>query len=130
MTRGRLWLVKFLQVLFLFLRQRLPPNSNRLVNSLNATEPNNRTTNPLIDPSQSNMGHLPALFLGNLLHSLYSLSINLAETFLKLRLTTRGCAESFNWTSKMATSERCPLILLAYIRFWDGGNVLESIQHQ
>jgi hypothetical protein len=116
-TRDRLWLVKFLQVLLFFLSQRLPSNINRLVNSLNATEPNNRTANPLIDPSQSNMGHFPAPLLSNLLHSLYGLGINLAETLLKLRLTTGGCTESFNWTSEMATSERCPLILLADIRY-------------
>ena len=118
MTRDRLWLVKLLQVLLFLLRQRLPSNINRLINSFNATEPNNRTANPLIDPSQSNMGHLPAPFLSNLLDSLYGLGINLAETLLKLRLTTRSCAKSLDWTSKMATSERCPLILLADIRYW------------
>ena len=130
MTRDRLWLVKLLQVLLYLLRQRLPSNINRLINSFNATEPNNRTANPLIDPSQSNMGHLPAPLLSNLLHSLYSLGINLAETLLKLRLTTGSCAKSFNWTSKMTTSKRCPLILLADISCWYRRNVLGSIQRQ
>ena len=117
-TRDLFWLVKLLQVLLFLIRQRLSSNINRLVNSRSATEPNNWTANPLIDPSQSNVGLFPSPLLSNLLDSLYNLGINLAKTFLKLRLTTGSCAESFNWTSKMATSERCPLILLADIRYW------------
>ena len=115
-TRDLLWLVKLLQVLLFLIRQRLSSNINRLINSRNATEPNNRTANSLIDPSQSNVGLLPTLLFGNLFDSLYNFGIDLAEALLKLWLATDSCAESFNWTSKMATSQRCPLLLLADIR--------------
>ena len=64
MSRNSLRLIQFLQILLFFIRQRLSPNINRLINPLNTTEPNNRTADPLIDPRQRNLAHLPALLLG------------------------------------------------------------------
>lgn len=69
MPRDGLWNIQLLQILLLFLRQRLSSHIKRLINPVNTAESNNRTADPLINPRQRNLTHLPALLLSQLLNT-------------------------------------------------------------
>jgi hypothetical protein len=82
MASNRLWLVQFLEILLLFLSQSLPSNLNRFINSIHTAESNNWAANLLVDPSQSNLRHLPAFLLSEFLYTVYDFGINFSEAFL------------------------------------------------
>ena len=60
--------VQLLKIFLLFIRQRLPPNINRFLYPLHATEPDDRARDAFVEPCKRNMAHLPALLFRELLH--------------------------------------------------------------
>lgn len=79
MTHDILRYIGFLQVFNLFLRQGLSPNLNRLIQSLQIAETNDRDGALLDDPGQCHLAHLPALLLRQLLHSVDDLDIGFSD---------------------------------------------------
>jgi len=69
MADDSLRLVELLEVFFLLFRQYLPLCLNRLIDTLDTAEPNNRTSHPLVDPRQRYMAHLPPALFSNFLHA-------------------------------------------------------------
>lgn len=55
--------IRLLQKRLLLLSQHLPSSGQRLIHALDAAEPDNRTADPLADPSEGHMAHGPAFFL-------------------------------------------------------------------
>jgi hypothetical protein len=131
MSRNGLRLIQLLQILLLFLRQRLTPNLNRLINPLNTTKPNNRTADPLIDPCQCDLTHLPALLLSQFLNASNGLVIGISQSLVCFGLAANCGSECFGGTSEETAAERCPLFFVSRSFFPNRRNyLLESIQHQ
>lgn len=111
MPSNRLRHIQLLQILLLLLGQRLAPHAQTLLNALRTTKPNNRTGNPLIDPRQRHLAHLPALLLSQLLYARDRLVVGVGKTFVFLWLGTLGCAEFLKGTREVAAEEGCPLFV-------------------
>jgi len=77
MTLDSLRLIQLLQILLFLLSQGLPPHTKRLVHPLHAAEADNRTSDPLVDPGERDLTHLPTMLIGNLLHTLDDRGIRL-----------------------------------------------------
>ena len=131
MSRNSLRLIQLLQILLLFLRQGLAPDLNRLVNPLNTTESNNRTTDPLINPGQCNLTHLPALLLSQFLNASNGLVIGIGQSLVCFRLAADRASKCFGGASKMTAAERSPLSFVSKSFIPDGRSCLpESSQRQ
>ena len=101
--------IELLQVLFLLVRQRLPLSRKRLVQPLDRTESYNGTANPLVEPSQRDLGHRPTLLLGELLHPRDGLDIDLPQTCLGVILASLCCAILGIWAAEVSSIKRRPL---------------------
>jgi hypothetical protein len=109
MANNSLRLVQFLQILLFLVRQSLPLNIQRLLNSLHTTESNNRTCNPLIDPCERYLTHLPSLLISKFLHTLDDTLIRFGETLVCFWSRSSGLAELVERTSEMTAEKWCPL---------------------
>ena len=107
MSHNLLRLVALLQVLLLFLGQRLTPYFQRFVHPLDAAEANDRTRDALIDPRQRHVAHLPATLRGNLFHASDDLQIDLV--FVLRSCGTLRVAACGGGTCEVAAREGRPL---------------------
>jgi len=110
MPNNSLGLVRLLQILFLLPTKLLPASVKRLIHPLHRTKPNNRRRNPLVNPRQRHMAHLPPLLLRNLLHAPHNLAISLAllRPALLLPLTPSRRPKSLERPRQMPTTQRRP----------------------
>jgi hypothetical protein len=110
MSHNCLRLVRLLQILLLLLAQLLPTSLKRLIHPLHRTKPNNRRRNPLVDPRQRHMAHLPPLLLRKLLHAPHNLAISLAllRPALLLPLTPGRRPKSLERPRQMPAAQRRP----------------------
>ena len=107
MSHNLLRLIALLQILLLFLGQRLAPHLQRFVHPLDAAEANDRTRDALVDPRKRDVAHLPATLRGNLFHASDDLQIDLVfvlRSCRALRITACG-----GWTCEVAAREGRPL---------------------
>jgi hypothetical protein len=77
-------LIQLLQIPLLLLSQHLPPRLERLIHALHTREPNDRTSNTLVDPRKRDMAHLPAMLVRKLFHALDNLVVRLCVSGLLL----------------------------------------------
>ena len=113
MSNNRLWLIEFLQIFLFLLGQCLSPNIDRFFQSFHAAKSNDWTCNTLVDPRQSNMAHLPPMFLRNFLHPSNNLLIHLGRPrrprVLLLGSRASSVAKICWRSSKMPAAKWCPL---------------------
>lgn len=90
-------LIWLFQILLLLGGQFLTFRVQRLIHPFNTAEANNRTGDPFIDPRQSNVAHLPAILLGQLLdafdYELIALRLTRGEHSRRLRRTGRRTSD-------------------------------------
>ena len=110
MPHNRLGLVGLLKILLLLLAKLLPTSLKRLIHPLHLTKPNNRRRNPLANPRQRHMAHLPPLLLSNFLNTLHNLAISLAllRPALLLPLAARRRPESLQRPCQVPAAQRRP----------------------
>lgn len=132
MSTDGLWLIQLLQILNLLFGQSLPSDSNSLIYSIHAAEPNDWTANVSLDPGQSDVAHCPSFLISKLLdtldntdvwfHSSSSLKGLLRSLFL-LSCRASGVTKVSRWASKMPSTQRCPL---CYVSCYQSFTVYEG----
>lgn len=103
-----LGLIRLLEILDLVLCQRLALDLDRLIQSRQAAEPNNRGRPLLNNPRQRHLAHLPALFVGNLLDATHNLLVCCSKLPLRLVLPPVRLALLGQWACQNAAVERTP----------------------
>ena len=67
--------IQFLKELLLITTQHLAPRPHRLLQPLHTTKANDRTRNPLPNPSHCNLTHRPVLFFRQIFHAMDDLFV-------------------------------------------------------
>lgn len=98
-----------------YLTQLLPIRIKRLIDPLYAAEPNDWTGDPLIDPGESHVSHLPLVLLRQFLNTGYNLLVVLRDASIEqssclvfLLRSSRG-AKCRGWASQVSAAQWRPL---------------------
>ena len=117
-------LIELLEIPLLLRAQNLSPHGNRLVHPLHAAKPDDRARDPLVDPRQRHLAHLPAVLLRKLLYARNGLEVYFrrADSVRCLIVDRPRCATvRRGGAGKVAAAERCPLKITGMLALNLGG---------
>lgn len=108
MAINRLGLVQLLKILLLLVAQHLPPRRDRLLDPLDAAEPDDGTRHSLVDPCQRHVRNRPVVLLGQLDDPPDDGQVRLARLpFILARAPVRG-AKVGGLAGEVAAAQRRP----------------------